>query len=440
MSKYFPITPINSPHYGRTFFSYGNRTGSRQYNKPTNRRPKYPQGPGKAGQSLLPSSGVKRANPFSASVTNNKRRKSSKKPVRKTGYGPYRFRKGKKPRQDKYARSGVTLKYENGGVVSDSKTVVIGHSTNPQRYFVEMVMAAIIKQLVIKAQWAIKDLSTIVFNSAHNIRWTYYPSVGSSTPIERTVSVSVSESIRSMAEKVYADITTASVGDFMHLKSIALFDETHELSSLNFDGMTVSWACYSLLNIQNTSKAGLSGASEEDDDDAGDITQNPLIGRSYDTFGNCFIPRDRVTAGTPAIFLADEITGVIPRTGHTISSSEDSYNLNTVPPPYYFNKCRKSVIQKLQVGEIKSSRIKHSGKMNFHTFFDDYKTVMKDSQASSLEVPNKIGYSRVFAFEKVLDARQGENQLKIDYEINYTLKIHVSSKQNTTTLPYLVIA
>lgn len=355
-----------------------------------------------------------------------------------------RFRKGKRGLTPVsiYANKGVLLTSEVNGTVSDPDCIYITHvACDTYKLIIESVNA-LFRKLFEKAGFNVTTLDMTVSHTAlgNASDWTVQLTeqagqTGIETVNTNYVTVAAS-TVRSVASQFYGTFLSYSAGQTFtgsgaaatdsRLYRLILFSQDYNTTlapvfhtSINlYDEMMHLYAC-SELKIQNRTLAADSSA------DAEDVSNNPLVGRTYGFPG---IPKVRSASGYPLNAIPIN-QGVQLVRAATISPNNPGWK--EPPDPTVFTNCRKSIKVRLEPGAIKSSKIVYRKSMNFIEFLR--KVNIQYGVTPGFHVYHSIFPSEVFALEDLINVNPTHN-ISCAYEANQMIGVWLQTKKKATGL------
>lgn len=350
-----------------------------------------------------------------------------------------RFRRPKKARKAPLASThGQVLKWERGGTLSDPQCVYIGHCTTPFNRVVDLVAACIVRELYrqkgeVFTNW---DNPSNAVPLQVRIQYSYYTDYATSTQTTVTLAIGGAATYLAIAEQVSNSLVANNTGEKMILRDFLLQTDgtpgagNWELdASISMKQFYLYFDMYSKLSVQNRTLAGTTTVDDEDEL-AGDITNNPLVGRQYTGFGNGWIPAHRETglANWNEGFVCDGTNGILNRRAQDVGTTQ----FNKPPSAYAFDIVPKTSIARIMPGQIKVSVLKYKKNMSINGWLAKYSEEI--NQANLSNVHTTFGNCVMFGLEKQLDSRATENPINIAYEVDKTFKVSYKYKPNVKTM------
>lgn len=376
-----------------------------------------------------------------------KGRKSTKQPVRgmrrrayhTTGSYKGKFKKGssKETKEQNYANKGILHTSEVSGTISDPDCVYITHTAVDGYKLVEVAVQALFRKLFQKQGYVITNvdepLGHISITDAKDwqIELIQQDQLTGTESVLATYVTVAGSTIRSIANEFItyfmqfsSGATTvpgvgASAND-KRLRKLILYGQDFNVTrqpvfecQIELDDEVMCVYGYSKIKIQNRTLAPDGG------DQANDVSNNPLIGRSYGFKG---IPklRDRNVWPLNSIPINSGIqlirSAVL--TGNT--------GFKEPPNPSVFSNCQKSAKLKLEPGDIKSSTISFQKNQNFLEMLQ--KIRLQYGATAAFNSYYSIFPSEMFAFEDMINVNSTQN-LSCAYESNQVIGVYFKTKK-----------
>lgn len=343
-----------------------------------------------------------------------------------------KFKRGKYKKHKRFSK-GIVQNLERGGDLSWKYCGYIGHSTYCQAQIRKLMARLLVKELYRLHGFEINSFADIPHNDAGfaiNIR--YYLSNTTTTITSQLYNIASTDTYEIIAGQVGVWLATLAGTDAPHIIDMALYNSTYTpdliMATLKVDSLLVEFYAKSSLKLQNVSTG--TGGNEADD-----VDNIPLHGKSYETKGSGFNYRDiRRQGGTLGVtfspFIADDQYGVINVNGEQEGGPVNS--LREPPPAHVFATKVKVGKVLIQPGHIKTSVIKTRRVMMFN-----YMLRLLGEQYSSQTPMNRFGYSRMFALEKILENQvvyENIRPILVRFEHNIRMSLNARSlKRNITT-------
>lgn len=377
---------------------------------------------------------------------------------RVTGYsttGNYvgRFsRRGGRPNSRTY-RACAVYKVEYGGTVSGDQVQYLGHHNMPFRQLWFAIWMSIVKAMAQQQGMDFDTFDRPVLESVadlFNIVVRYRDgevdnNVSTATYTPSSGTIKWSALVTELAQFVMNLVSTTSVRFElldMYMKNQTSTTAMIGSKKIRFKDMRISIKAVAKMKIQNETVSTTSGATGQDTYSAEDIRNNPLEGKYYDLYGNYAEPKyfEHDGLGDPNVLCAVADTGVM-------FVADDSANLTTgmqnlydkVLPGGFFQRCGKTGRVTLAPGAIKHSTLITSKTMYFNSIvaalLPQLRATTTFAGALSSQ-PTKMGRSRLFGFEKMVDSRTTEPAITLGYDLDMTFITRCIGQNSTFTAPY----
>jgi len=346
----------------------------------------------------------------------------------------------------------VNKKLTNGIVYTDesyntitagwnNKCIFLGHSTLPSYTFKEMLCWAIIKKLATLIDAVVDQPNELLTATNDNclavgdtftIRYRSSPNEAISQSTVLTVGAAntwsdLKTQLSVVLNNIYANVVTGAFRypeliDFTYAPDGAA--KYTDYKRLNLVRGTFDVDVVSTLKIQNRS------TSVAADNEADNVNNVPLIGRSYDTEGTGFtFKADNRFGVVGNKFLPDTQTGVI-QYNAAYNTTTGAPILQEPPEPGEFYSITKSGGCKFDPGDVKYSTIVTKKRYAIQTIMP---IVMDDrQQLLSSKTKYRFGNSRLYAIEKVIEVPDnGDNTpgITLTYEHNRKMMVSFTSKK-----------
>jgi len=402
---------------------------------------------------------------YSKSYSSNSSKKSSKNVKRmkraqvtkKTKYftnGKYagRFSRGLYPRTDPYRKYGFKHVTEISGLVADPDCIYIGHSAYSGIQTIELLCQVLLKKLFFKAGMIIKDIHQPLLqdSSGSTQKWrielfrvdkesgavtsTAYTTIASDT-IYKIVGSRLNATTPEWANFIaflegYANGQFGSgTGETLNIlqpSRLVLYRQSYSslgeiftfACEVDLELETVHVSSISELKIQNRTVAA-SGGEEADD-----ISNNPLVGRSYEFSSGC--PRSKVANANLIESMLDASGVLTCRAANLITIP----GLSEPPPPTMFWNCVKSSKIMLGAGDIKKQVITHRGSRKLLQFL---KSMAYGIGPLLKKQINLFGKSGLVSLEDMINVNALAN-ISIAYEVNREFGMYLTHYANNTSL------
>ncbi len=332
-----------------------------------------------------------------------------------------------------YSKTGSVVTYDTGATLSDPKCLWLGHTTNIWRQMHAGVFRCIVRALLLKCGIAFTDWQEDSFLFSNNATFSvhYYQSKSSGAAREAdTYTAILGETYDDVAVALmlafYTSVSGKSYSDIvMDLIELKMDNNESRIYATQF---VLDIDIGSTLSIQNRSPAGVDVV---DDDLAGNITNNPIEGKSYEGKGNHFLPfqRNELLSGTYSGFVADSQLGLINQT----PSGSMTSALMKPQPGSFFKSAKKTARLYLAPGQIKRSVLRTKRHHTLQGFYDSWSKEIRiygpNIYSIVLRETHPFGDSRLFALSKTLDAGdEAAYAITVGYEMNYTVSVGCGEK------------
>jgi len=317
-----------------------------------------------------------------------------------------------------YARYGTTDTLEVSGVVSDPNCVYLGHSSFSATRILQSAVQAILRKLYIAAiGFDVSSISeTIPYTNGnsggHSVHlWSRIGNTGGSQTEYHAIADGVSISaISAFSHPVGAWFQGLLDLDRQAMR-ISIMDNTTNLvrATLDLTKCTLDYYFKSEMKIQNVT------ISATGSDEADDVNNVPLVGRSYEfkTWSPSF--NQTLSAGN-ILNAVPVLTGVNVRRAGEFESAMSG--MREPPPSKVFMGVVKTDKVRLQPGTIKSDWLIGSGKITLDRFIGGLQTI----PGHSFNRRVMFGRHSMVALEKVIGIA-GTLPIKVYYEVNHFIGI-----------------
>lgn len=330
----------------------------------------------------------------------------------------YRGKKGsKKPYKKRYnaSRKGVLATFETGGVIEDANCVYVGHCTCPPNRLRYMMLHAILKAVMaplgnypesVTSPFPLivaGDIFQIAYkvNSEPTTSVTFFAfTFGSTADTPETVVASI------MLAALFIALTNQV--EFIRAEYIPHTTNTRmKYYRLLLSNAKLVISSKSAFKIQNRSITNIS------DDDANDVDNVPLFGKSYSGSGNGTQNQKDQAGFRP--FIAHNLYGVISRAAGTSDAVKEP------PNPYTFMNVKGTSKVHLDPGQLKTSVLTYSATIPFYRLLP---AMFGDVTDPTYKKTN-VGKFSLFALERMIHATSEELQLYCAYEHNLELSCYL---------------
>ena len=366
--------------------------------------------------------------PGSRYVTTGSRRSRFKKPRYRVKY-------------NRFNRYGSVKKVENGGLQNGSDCVYLGHSTSVHEQLVPAAVRAIVRELAKQAGFDFAQWDEIIpLGGANN--WTYsllyYASHKTGTQSSSSTSITAgTQTYLGLADAIYTQLkTTMQPG--VELAEIRLNDhDGHCNAKVLLSQMDLTFEVVSVMKIQNRTLATSSITTAEHDEEMTQISNNPVVGKIYSGNHDGFMPDARGILPGGASFeglLADTQQGVI-----AAKAADLPVGFKKPIDGQFLKSCYKTGNVIIMPGEIKTSRLKYTRRMNCLEFFTKLSTEIDEATVADTRLRTRFGVCEMVGVEKQLNSRDGEADISLAYEVSQIYKCSGYYKKSTKVMPLLEI-
>lgn len=358
--------------------------------------------------------------------------------------------KVKRKKDSAFTFNGCTVRVEGGGRVVDPQAVYLGHSTYSGQEWKRVVWAAIIKQLLRKAGIEIRsweatwqlEVSGNTTNGDMFVDINYIvqglggAKANVNFPIVRAQTIwTVISNLVTALDTALLDLDAPVEFKSIQLLVVTAVGTSVQMASMVLDRTYVDLDCASYLKVQNTTLA--TAGTTGNDDDVGDIENNPMSGYLYESklWCNYFEPTVvyntnslspvSTSAGAPGAIAANFL-GIITFAGYTNSYRKPPNQKSAL-------KCHKMGKVLLQPGEIKYSKLRFKCSISLNTLY--VKLGLHATRPGDTNLKVSLGNAAMFGLERTLDSRVSEAELRVAYQYDHVYKAKVrSGKVNTLAL------
>lgn len=345
------------------------------------------------------------------------------------GYKGKFAKTSKRPTHPSYYK-GAVERYEDGGIVSNSKVCYIGHSTQMRVLSHRMFWCGILRYLLRKSGRQIRDLNdTVGFN--FRMRWhrsTDDDNLAAETFDRDYTTVTLASAANDIISTFYLDIAANNRLDFVvtnaELRRNVDTSGTvgnFVVANVNLRNLEMTIETYSQLRLQNQTK-GVGNVGDEEN--ANEVNNNPLIGKMYDVSKGSILPQKQVNGAVSGW------NGITPNGVGLIDCRDlatyDAAVYSRPPHRTQFKYCKKATKVYLGPGQVKSHVVKHKWKGNAASFLQAQRRLIVEVGAGlvtaiDVNTYESMGNSTLFGFEKVIDTRVNtEPDIQLGWQLNIT--------------------
>lgn len=316
-----------------------------------------------------------------------------------------------------YATRGATSTIETTGSVTDTDCVYVGHSSLVGLESISIVAYAVMRKAYkIAIGWDCANVNDDIpfkAGASDGHKWivTYADNLVTGTTTAAQFSIGVNTTLKTVADTVLSPIFrefSVSDSNWSNRRLLSLvFEDTdnfHSKCELNFESMHVDFFSKSELKIQNRTQNG-------SDNEADDVNNVPLVGRSY-----------RMTGPTPR--CRDKnlqyINWVSAENGMTLYRASKYSGPKYVgwkepPPSTAFVNCKQSAVVRLEPGQIKSDWLSTKVKLPLDKFLR--RLHMLNANPGGPTTGLGIGNHGMIALERLIGV--DNTKVNVVYEANH---------------------
>lgn len=340
-------------------------------------------------------------------------------------------------KMDKYLNQGCIIHREHGDVVTDSSkdVVYIAHSTCPKRTMLRTGLGSLVKYLFKKAGLKIKNWESPLLVGANiPARLEIEFKVHDGDKLDKiafpiNTAASLADIVSDMTNWINSFTSTNFPQQFLRITyyhDIGTFGSSRLLAyDIDLTSTSMNFGCFSHLKIQNRT------INSSGNDQADDVDNVPLYGRSYDVKYNGTTYRDY---NTPSVNGAPQL-----RTDIDFGTMDYS----SVPQIDVGSNLYKEVAQPKQLagligsgkahldpGEIKTSTLYFETTIGLNKLVSLYKNKGLDAG-----VVFWLGKTRIFGFEKMINAvaMNETNQFNLAFEHDLKIGCVTTCRENHQT-------
>jgi len=365
----------------------------------------------------------------SSGGTSKKYRKSNLKSRYSGTYKKRSYRKVKYTSKAKLALNGITFNQERVSEITDNRCVYVIHHDMPFQTITKAVAFCLLKKLLNAMQIEFNDwttsMPTSIIPDGVTFALEWKPDYTSPTQVATLTKVAADTSYLILANRFWADTVLAQL-----LNATNGFDSGAMLISMetNVDGrVTRVMLRDAKMQCKTTSTLAMQNRSipAADDDEADDVNNIPLFGKSYEGKGNGFIGRDNNTILPPS----DSVWGW----GFNPAGTTTDV-LAEPPEAYHFQYVKKVAKVDLGPGQVKTSVLTGSYNMNIDRFLRIARGLQRNSGTNAVFPYNDMGKCRMFALERRIARLGGE--IAPGIVLASTLDLHLVMDINLKRVSY----
>lgn len=378
----------------------------------------------------------------------NKKQRITSKMSGKGSRGLYtyagKFRGGRKFVGNKNRKYGFEVVEERGGLVGDAEAVAIAHGVAVGR-LMEAACHALWRQLWKKCGFEVVNwkgepfpMDSGSFLVKYIYRDNYLDTAGSAT---RTITLAANLNHHGIAQAIHDDFmnVVGSTSETFILQMIWVEGTggTH-IGQLNCIGIKLSMSQKSVLILQNRTP----GAAA-DDTLVTDVTNNPLVGRSWLSSGSFARTRNQAYyLGAAGVSYTDVASGISllakdgTYSGQALNNTLGGGAMDKIASASAF-KAISSASVMLNPGQIKKDIVNMNMTMTMNKLFHKLRVyITNESSTSKFSARPEcfIGKNKLFQFEKLCDTDTvGHRDISLGFEINVITSARVLGGSFTAT-------
>jgi len=326
------------------------------------------------------------------------------------------IKKGK--RLQKGFNKGVKLTTEIGGLLNTKigaeagPTVIVGHGTCPAEQTLTLIWRSIVRVLAEKVGVRVTDLDKNGFGEDAQVNLRYMPNQQFGTARTSIAFViTPAMTLNTLAVNMmtfWMTLGEQAVAEDIEFVPIQI-DSASKLRYVNMPLVKsrVQFYCKSSLKMQNRTVEAVA------DNEADDVNNAPLFGKTYEGRGNGMRSIDN---GQQISFVADDNFGHIYKSDTRVSSQ--AFSLREPPNANQFQNVSKSGKAQISPGEVKTSYLVHKGSASLASLLQLFN--QESTPAGQNQIYKKFGKFRVMILEKMLQVGTLADDLgiKLGYEVN----------------------
>jgi len=326
--------------------------------------------------------------------------------------GAKKVRSGKMYKQ---ASKGVVFNLEKGDVTVASKCEYIGHASMPYLICTKVIAAAIVKTLCELKRTYYTDDSELFHGQATRVLVDYKANQQDST-VTAQQDFAAGSTVADVVTFMYNTLNVIFIaGSQQMLQSIVILESPAvgsfgQLVRMPMEQSKIHLWSKSTLKIQNRSKIA-------EDDEADDVDNVPLYGKSYDGIGN---GTSHIKNGETEFMFAD-LNGIIEFDGGV------KPYLNEPPQGYEFVNVKTVGKAHLDPGHIKTSVLNSSKTGRLNDILHAVLPAQGGGFASTTKPQIKVGQFRLFALEKMIETlNSAPTPINVAYEHNLRIGAYMT--------------
>lgn len=380
--------------------------------------------------------------------TANKKGRAPKFAAVDTGkyVGRFRKRRVKEGLLTKMAKNGVTGTIEQGGQLPDGNCVYIGHTTAATWTMAKAATLAVLRKLF---QLTKLDIQRV--DEPMPVAGTWVLQVQYVNPIDNSAeiysqNITSGDSMEGLANTLaveFAKRANASPivsGYRWKAQNIQLVDGNGApMARYDLYGAKITFFATSALKVQNSSF--ITNAGDEDDDNALNVNNVPLVGKGYYGIGAGMFWKGRQVGATPEVASAVnfDFTGN-PQHGLIAAKAGVQTGLQEPPLAKLFQNVKGCSGNMLQPGHIKKDIINYKCVKYFNKYFEDLRlvpvtewSIVALNSNDTVDTRCYAGKFRVYALEKQIHSTTDSINVRAEVNYKYGAMVSLGPKRVATS-------
>jgi len=363
--------------------------------------------------------------------------------------GKFKRRRVKSMKIDPYLRYGFKNTSEITGLVADPDCVYIGHSTTSGHKLLTLFLQATLRKLFKKAaNWTCTNVTDpirgyegfgdgwrlilVVTDQQTGVATEYSYDTTTTDTIYRIcgdTAVGVAPSFANLYNfwvNYLGSGTGAAAGSMQQPTRLMLYRKEVNITNfwqfcgdIYFPDEHINLYVKSELKMQNRT---LSAAGSPD---AEDVSNNPVIGKSYEFSTGA--PRTKVEGCQLINGVVDSTGAITVRAAEFIATNVAASQIMKEPPEarIFYNVVKTGSVR-LEPGDIKKDVITFKVKMQAYKFFERLDWRYYSGSIGTAKSMKSMGKSSLFAFEDLINVNLTQN-INVAYEINRTEAMYLTT-------------
>lgn len=355
------------------------------------------------------------------------------------GYGSYAGR-FKKPAPFSYVGGGVSLHARYGGAETAAAAgdpVFLGANAFAADHYLKRVLLAILRAMLLKSKFEmtsayqkIDHSLNALGGSAGSLHYRYRVNA-TNIQSERSIQFTADQTWIDFCDTWVTDIQSAlgTVTKDFELLYVFVYPKDALGNSIYMPNLwidlknaSIYYEMNSKLTLQNRT-----GASTPTDDSTTVNDVNPLTGKLYIFNHNRIDMRYDQSLTSLASGKAGTTNGIILWRPAAWSTDNGQKNFLTIPDPKVFNKVKHVSNIFLDPGQVKTNRIKFSGKMKLQKFIHYF--MLQELAGAQYDLLTTMGKTQFFAFEKAVKTGAGTAVASVGWEHDMDWRFQIFTKQ-----------